>query len=138
MKDQISKPPRRPAVPDHERRHVRGIEHDHKGTAKLQWYEEAADYERQLLELEDKTHVSPGGSARLDTGGLSIRNEDTFNPYMRVPEGDRKRSATGRTDLRRLSAWIKMMRELEQARQRNQEEEQQDSAPPAGTSRKPG
>jgi hypothetical protein len=122
MKDQNSKSPRRPAAPDHERRHVRGIEHDHKGTAKLQWYDEAADHERRLLELEDKTHVRPGSARKLDTGGLSLRNDDSFDPYTRVPDGDRKRSPAGRTDLRRLSAWIKMMRELEQARQRNDEE----------------
>ena len=33
-----------------------------------------------------------------------------------VPEADRKRSSSQRTDLRKLSAWIKMMRSLEEAK----------------------
>jgi hypothetical protein len=41
---------------------------------------------------------------------------------MRIPEAERKRGPGTRTDLRRLSAWIKMMRELEEAKKRNDEE----------------
>jgi hypothetical protein len=47
---------------------------------------------------------------------LSIKTEDTFNPYARIPESARKAGSTSRTDLRKLSAWIKLMRQLEEQR----------------------
>jgi hypothetical protein len=50
------------------------------------------------------------------TEPLSIESQDTHNPYMRIPEGERKRAPGQRTDLRKLSAWIKMMRALEEAK----------------------
>jgi len=61
----------------------------------------------------------------LSTGSLAIEGEDSHDPYMRIPEADRKRSASQRTDLRKLSAWIKMMRSLEEAKkQRDGDEEE--------------
>jgi hypothetical protein len=114
------------STPDHERRFMRGVVHDHKGTAHLQWYEAQQDYERQLLELEDKTRSAKPGSHKLDTGGLSVKEDDSFDPYTRRPETERKRERGTRTDLRRLSAWIKMMRELEQARKRDADEDSED------------
>jgi hypothetical protein len=41
---------------------------------------------------------------------------DTCNPFMRIAEADRRRAPGERTDLRELSAWIKMTRALEEAR----------------------
>jgi hypothetical protein len=41
---------------------------------------------------------------------------------MRIPEGERTRAPGQRTDLRKLSAWIKMMRALEEAK-KNQDDE---------------
>lgn len=38
------------------------------------------------------------------------------HPYMRIPEADRQRAPGRKPDLRKLSAWIRMMRELEEAR----------------------
>ncbi len=108
---------------------MRGVVHDHKGTAHLQWYDAQQDYERQLLELEDKTqredktHRPQTGSPKLDTGGLSVKEDDSFDPYTRKPATERKLGPGTRTDLRRLSAWIKMMRELEQARKRDEDED---------------
>jgi hypothetical protein len=53
----------------------------------------------------------------IDTGSLALAGEeDSHNPYMRIPEADRKRVPGQKTDLRKLSAWIKMMRELETAK----------------------
>jgi hypothetical protein len=43
------------------------------------------------------------------------------HPYMRIPEAERQRAPGHRTDLRKLSAWIKMMRELEEAKQRRED-----------------
>jgi hypothetical protein len=48
-----------------------------------------------------------------------MKSEDTFNPYMRIPEAERTRSPGQKTDLRKLSAWIRMMRELEEAKKRD-------------------
>lgn len=102
---------------------MRGVVHDHKGTAHLQWYDAQQDYERQLLELEDKTASAQRAAQKLDTSGLSVKEDDSFDPYTRKPETERKRGGGTRTDLRRLSAWIKMMRELEQARKRDEDED---------------
>jgi hypothetical protein len=43
---------------------------------------------------------------------------------MRDPEADRKRDSGTRTDLRKLSAWIKLMRSLEEARKRKDEDDE--------------
>jgi hypothetical protein len=85
-------------------RRVSRIVHDHKGTATVEWLDAPGDYERQVLEI-------------------SIKSEDSHNPYMRVPEPERKRAPGQRTDLRKLSAWIKMMRALEEAKRNNKDEE---------------
>ena len=60
---------------------------------------------------------------RLSTGSLAIQSEDSHDPYMRIPETVRKRTSGQRTDLRKLSAWIKMMRALEEAKKNKDEEE---------------
>jgi len=59
----------------------------------------------------------------LDTGSLAIERDDSHDPYMRVPEADSKRASGTRTDLRKLSAWIKMMRSLEEAKKHRDEDE---------------
>ena len=56
------------------------------------------------------------------TGSLAIEREDSHNPYTRVPEADHQRTSSTRTDLRKLSAWIKLMRSLEEAKKRRDEE----------------
>jgi len=77
------------------------VVHDDRGNASVTWRDAPADMERPVLEV-------------LGDPALSIKNEreESFDPYARrgAPEG---RSST-RTDLRKLSEWIKMMRELEQ------------------------
>jgi hypothetical protein len=42
---------------------------------------------------------------------------------MRIPESERNRAPGQKTDLRKLSAWIKMMRSLEEAKKRDGGEE---------------
>ncbi len=87
-------------------RRLSRIVHDHKGTATVEWLEAPEDYERQVLEISIKSE-----------------HEDSYNPYMRVPEPERKRPPGQRTDLRKLSAWIKMMRALEEAKKNKDEDE---------------
>lgn len=55
---------------------------------------------------------------------LQIKSDDTFDPYGRLPE-DRKKGASGAPrDLKKLSAWIKMMRELEERKKKGEDEEE--------------
>ena len=85
----------------------------------MEWRDAPPDHVRQVFEIEGVS-TSPSGTGRsLDTGSLAVNSEDTHNPYMRIPEADRHRGSTSRTDLRKLSAWIKLMRELEEAKKRN-------------------
>jgi hypothetical protein len=119
----------RPAQPDAEptaeRRRLSRIVHDHKGTATVQWYDAPADYERQVFEIEGATAPPTPPKRGLSTGSLAIEGgEDSHDPYMRIPEADRQRGSTTRTDLRKLSDWIKMMRSLEEAKKRRDEEDE--------------
>lgn len=98
------------------RRRLSRIVHDHKGNAQVQWLDAPADYERQKFEIEDGgPREQPRRS--LSTGSLALQNDKSFNPYTQLPEVDRKRAPGQRTDLRKLSAWIKMMRSLQEAKQ---------------------
>jgi hypothetical protein len=99
------------------------IVHDHKGTARVEWQDAPPDHVRQVFEIEGARPVPSGTGRSLDTGSLAVHSEDSHNPYMRIPEADHPRGANGRTDLRKLGAWIKMMRELEEAKKRKDEEE---------------
>jgi len=90
------------------RRRSSRIVHDHKGNARVEWHDAPADYERQRFEIEP--------SRSLSTGSLSVETQESYDPYMRGAQVERKRAPGQRTDLRKLSAWIKMMRALEEAK----------------------
>jgi len=109
--------------PPGERRRLSKIVHDHKGNATVTWYDAPEDYERQVFEIEGARQPTTAQGKGLSTGSLGISSEDTHNPYTRIPEGERKRAPGQRTDLRKLSAWIKMMRELEEAKKNNRDED---------------
>ncbi|HEY6482745.1 MAG TPA: hypothetical protein VIY54_04390 [Steroidobacteraceae bacterium] len=96
------------------------ITHDHKGTATVEWYDAPSGLERSTLELEQEQELA----RRLRADHLAIMNEDTHNPYTRVPELDRKGRAGRPKDLRKLSAWIKMMRQLEEGKHRREDDEE--------------
>ena len=89
--------------------------HDDRGNASVSWRDAPADHERPVLEV-------------LGESSLTLKSDESFDPYARrmVPRSGGGRGVGGggtRTDLRKLSEWIKMMRELE-ARKRNGEPEQ--------------
>jgi hypothetical protein len=109
--------------PKGERRRLSRIVHDHKGNATVQWYDAPADYERPVFEIEDTGPPGKPTKREQHTGSQSIPTDDLHNPYMHIPEADRKRAPGQRTDLRKLSAWIKLMRELEEAKKRNGEDD---------------
>jgi hypothetical protein len=86
------------ALPDAERRRIGTVVHDDRGNASVRWDDAPADYQRPVLELAP---------------------EEGFNPYAPAATGStatstRSTGPTTRTDLRKLSEWIKMMRELEE------------------------
>lgn len=87
------------------RRHLSRVVHDHKGTAVVEWLDAPSDYERQPF-------------------SLSVQGNEpaSFDPYMRSTEAERTRAPGQRTDLRKLSAWIKMMRSLEEAKKNRDDE----------------
>ena len=76
-----------------------------------------------VLEIEGARQAAQPAKRGLKTGDLSIKTEDTHNPYMRVPEAEGRRAPGQRTDLRKLSAWIKMMRAMEEPKKRGDEDE---------------
>lgn len=96
-----------------ERRRVGKVVHDDRGNASVKWEDAPAHHERAVLEV-------------LDDGRSAPEVENDFNPYaQRTPRARSNSGATTRTDLRRLSEWIKKMRELEE-RKRNGDDQDQD------------
>jgi hypothetical protein len=86
------------AAPPVERRRVGTVVHDDRGNASLKWRDAPPSQERPVLEV-------------LGEASLTLKNDETYDPYSR--RALRTGSGGTRTDLRKLSEWIKMMRELE-------------------------
>jgi len=79
------------------------VVHDDRGNASVEWLAAPADHERPVLEVQN-------GEQRL-----TLRSEEiSYDPYARNRPREAGRGT--RTDLRKLSEWIKMMRELEERR----------------------
>ena len=98
-----SAPVKADTSPPAERRRIGKIVHDERGNASLSWQDAPADLERPVLEV-------------LGARKLALKSEQTFDPYAHRPT--RGTGNTTRTDLRKLSEWIKMMKALEE-RKRN-------------------
>jgi hypothetical protein len=95
--------PPQDAEPPAERRRIGRVVHDDRGNASVEWLAAPADHERQVLEVQS-------GDERL-----TLRTEErSYDPYARNRPREAGRGT--RTDLRKLSEWIKMMRELEERR----------------------
>jgi hypothetical protein len=91
-----------------ERRRVGRIVHDDRGNASVDWLDAPANYSRRVLEIEKDA-----------PGTLSIEQAPrTFNPYEGSTLPEPRKTSTPRKDLKKLSEWIKMMRDLEE-RKRN-------------------
>ena len=104
------------------RRRLSRIVHDDRGNASVEWHDAPSDYDRPKLEIESTT----GTFRRLQApDGLSLESQNNFDPYASsapVEPKPSKRGATTRTDLRKLSDWIKMKRELEERKLRGDSE----------------
>jgi len=94
-----------------ERRRVGVIVHDERGNASVRWHDAPPDTKRPVLEI-------------LDSSSLSLEPENNHDPYSRKASRPSTGSTSTRTDLRKLSEWIKMMRELEARKQREADEEE--------------
>ena len=92
-----------------ERRRIGTVVHDDRGNASVSWHDAPADYERPVLEV-------------LGNPGLSVKSEESYDPYARR-QTRKSGGGTSRTDLRKLSEWIKQMRELEERKRREDSEE---------------
>jgi hypothetical protein len=92
-------------VPEAERRRIGQVVHDERGNASVSWRDAPADWERPVLEV-------------LDNPKLTVKSEESHDPYARRAARGGGGGGTTRTDLRKLSEGIKMMRELEE-RKRN-------------------
>jgi len=100
-----------PAASD--RRRIGLIVHDDRGMASVEWHDAPADEERPVLEL-------------LGNPQLALQNDESFDPYARHTASLPKPNPgnTTRTDLRKLSEWIKMKRELEARKLRSDDDDQ--------------
>jgi hypothetical protein len=100
------------------RRRLSRIVHDDRGNASVEWLDAPSDYKRPKLEIESAT----GTHRRLTVPeGLALESQNHYDPYAnsRPVEGKPSKSGTtSRTDLRKLSEWIKLKRELEERKLR--------------------
>lgn len=87
-----------------ERRRLSRVRHDDRGNAYVEWLDAPAELvARPKLEIQREP-----GELQLDP------ERSAYNPYASAAGVARKTGNTTRTDLRKLSEWIKMMRELEE------------------------
>jgi hypothetical protein len=106
-----------------ERRRIGEVVHDDRGNARVEWRDAPADYDRPRLEIED-----PGTTQRRLAVLNDGRGGEPTNPYNR--SADPKRNASPppqKRDLRKLSAWIKLMREMEDRKARGEPEDPSDA-----------
>lgn len=111
-----------------DRRRIGRVVHDDRGNAIVQWEDAPPDYERPVLEIESSgTRADP--QHRLGSHRLSLDDPQSFDPYANSRALERKASQqrtgnTSRTDLRKLSEWIKLMREIEQRKANPSEDDE--------------
>jgi hypothetical protein len=95
------------AATETERRRIGLVVHDDRGQASVEWHDAPSDYVRPVLEI-------------LGNPGLTLKNDDvSYDPYARRTAAPKANPGnTTRTNLRKLSEWIKMKRELEERKLR--------------------
>ena len=114
MSDNHKKQLPQDATPPDERRRIGTVVHDDRGNASVKWKAAPAEHERPVLEV-------------LGGHGLVLNSEETsYDPYAR--NRPRKGGGGKRTDLRKLSEWIKMKRELEDRKLRGELDDADDES----------
>ena len=104
-----SQPNRQPKPAAAERRRFGKVVRDDRDSATVEWVDAPSDFERVPLSLEGTLPKAK----RLAHGG--------YNPYgtdSNPPAGGAPDQRPVKRDLRKLSAWIKQMREIEQRKKR--------------------
>jgi hypothetical protein len=101
------------------RRRIGRVVHDDRGCASVEWHDAPANQPRTVLQLEDTARAQRRLKGLTDNPATKAPSADTFNPYQRAagatPAGGPRR------DLRKLSKWIKMMREVEERKALDQQ-----------------
>jgi len=105
------------------RRRVGRVVHDERGWASVQWQDAPENYVRPVLELEAGTATQTRLKSVRSDAPLTKSKKDAFNPYQRAMP-DAPTGGGARRDLRKLSKWIKMMREVEERKALDKEEEE--------------
>jgi hypothetical protein len=103
------------------RRRVGKVVHDDRGAASVEWHDAPENYVRPVLELEDGARTTSRLKTLREKEPLSIAKQDNFNPYQRSMPGGTIGGGS-RRDLRKLSKWIKLMREIEERKVLDKEE----------------
>lgn len=116
MTDSKTKPPADPRAADlsgSHRRRVGKIVHDDRGRASVEWLDAPQSYARPVLELEEGARSATQLQIVEERTPLAGPKRKGFNPYEGLgPE--RPAAGRARRDLRALSQWIKLMREIEE------------------------
>jgi len=124
FRKKFPKPPSAPETAAAERqRRLAKIVHDDRGSASVEWHEAPEDYERPVLAVDDPLAITRNSKVRGGIEVLHIKTDETFNPYEHQPEDRKKDGTSTRRDLRKLSEYIKMMRELEERKKKGDDEE---------------
>ncbi|HTX24601.1 MAG TPA: hypothetical protein VMD03_08090 [Steroidobacteraceae bacterium] len=110
-----------------ERRRVGKVVHDERGNARLEWADAPAENERTTLSLED-TQPAYKPEQGYDPYAKTARGQGRpYDPALQgrgQVRGQAKEPEPARPpkrDLRKLSEWIKQMRELEERRRRGED-----------------
>ncbi|TLY78709.1 MAG: hypothetical protein E6K49_05270 [Gammaproteobacteria bacterium] len=100
------------AAQEAERRRIGKVVHDDRGNASVEWQDAPPDYRRPVLEIieERPPEAQPG------------QPKGPHDPYQRVAAGEHKTGNTTRTDLRKLSEWIKLVRAIEEKKRNGGED----------------
>lgn len=96
-----------------ERRRTGRIVRDDRDAASVEWVAAPGDFARVPLSIES---TLPPGVKRTHGGGYNPY--ETISPHKGSVAADKR---SGKRDLRKLSAWIKQMRELEARKKRDEE-----------------
>jgi len=101
------------SVPD--RRRIGVIMRDDRGEASVEWHDAPVDYERPVFRI-------------LGSPELALKNDASYDPYAHPAVTPRRTSHgnTTRTNLRKLSEWIKMKRALEERQLRGNDDDEDD------------
>jgi hypothetical protein len=96
-----------------ERRRIGRIVRDDRDSASVEWVDAPSDYSRVPLSIEG---TLPPGVKRAQGG---YNPYETISPSKTQPDPDKR---PAKRDLRKLSEWIKQMRELEERKKRGDDE----------------